>query len=58
MHYPAGVRRMGSRLADRLSSDTELEGKLIELASPMMGTDKANALLARIWTLEQSGTLP
>jgi 2-methylcitrate dehydratase PrpD len=39
-------------------SDNELEGKLIELASPVIGADEARALLARIWKLDSSETLP
>jgi 2-methylcitrate dehydratase PrpD len=38
-------------------SDDELAGKLIELASPVIGIEKARALLARLWTLETVGTL-
>jgi len=39
-------------------TDSELEGKLIELASPVIGTDKARALLAHIWALDTSERLP
>jgi 2-methylcitrate dehydratase PrpD len=39
-------------------SDAELENKLIELASPVIGSDKARALLARLWTLHSSESLP
>ena len=39
-------------------SDLELEDKLIELASPVIGIDKARALLARLWILDTSESLP
>jgi 2-methylcitrate dehydratase PrpD len=39
-------------------SDRELEDKLIELASPVIGIDAAHALLARIWHLDTSEGLP
>jgi len=39
-------------------SDAELEGKLIELAAPVIGSDQARALLARLWTLDSSESLP
>lgn len=39
-------------------SDTDLEGKLIELAGPVIGDAGARALLARIWALNTSETLP
>ncbi|HUG25435.1 MmgE/PrpD family protein [Piscinibacter sp.] len=39
-------------------SDAELDSKLIELASPVIGTDATRALLARIWTLDTSESLP
>jgi hypothetical protein len=39
-------------------SDRELEDKLIELASPVIGMDAARALLARIWHLDTSEGLP
>jgi 2-methylcitrate dehydratase PrpD len=39
-------------------SDRELEDKLIELASPVIGIDAARALLARIWHLDTSEGLP
>ena len=32
-------------------SDADLEGKLLELASPVIGEPEARALLARIWAL-------
>ncbi|CAN7595230.1 MmgE/PrpD family protein [Acidovorax sp. LjRoot117] len=35
-------------------SDTELESKLIELASPVIGGQRAAQLLQRIWSLEQA----
>jgi 2-methylcitrate dehydratase PrpD len=35
-------------------SDAELEDKLIELASPVIGTTRAGALLARIWSLDSA----
>ncbi len=39
-------------------SDAELEGKLLELASPVIGSEKARALLAQIWSLDTSESLP
>ena len=39
-------------------SDADLEGKLLELASPVIGEPEARALLARIWALPTSETLP
>ena len=39
-------------------TDAELESKLIELAAPVIGTDKARALLARLWSLHSSEGLP
>ncbi len=39
-------------------SDADLEGKLIELAAPVIGEPEARALLLRIWALSTSETLP
>nr|WP_316644658.1 MmgE/PrpD family protein [uncultured Roseateles sp.] len=39
-------------------SDADLEGKLIELAAPVIGNTDARALLKRIWALTTSETLP
>jgi 2-methylcitrate dehydratase PrpD len=39
-------------------SDADLEGKLLELATPVIGEAPARALLARIWQLHQSTHLP
>lgn len=39
-------------------SDADLEGKLIELAAPVVGDTEARALLTRIWALPSSRTLP
>ena len=39
-------------------SDVDLEGKLLELASPVIGEPEARALLARIWALQTSETMP
>ena len=39
-------------------SDADLEGKLIELAGPVIGDAEARALLKRIWALTTSETLP
>ena len=39
-------------------SDADLEGKLMELATPVIGDADARALLARIWQLHQSAQLP
>ncbi|CAM8650652.1 MmgE/PrpD [Comamonadaceae bacterium] len=39
-------------------SDTDLEGKLMELATPVIGQQDARALLSRIWQLHQSTQLP
>jgi len=38
--------------------DAELEGKLLELAAPVIGTEAARALLARVWTLETQASVP
>jgi 2-methylcitrate dehydratase PrpD len=39
-------------------SDAELDSKLLELASPVIGTDAARALLARLRTLDTCESLP
>ncbi len=39
-------------------SDADLEGKLIELAGPVIGEPQARALLKRIWALTHSEALP
>lgn len=39
-------------------SDADLEGKLIELAAPVIGEPEARALLSRIWALTTSPNLP
>ncbi|MEJ8851531.1 MmgE/PrpD family protein [Variovorax rhizosphaerae] len=39
-------------------TDRELEGKYMELVSPVIGQERAKALLAKIWALDQSATLP
>lgn len=39
-------------------SDADLEGKLMELATPVIGEVQARALLACIWQLNQSANLP
>jgi 2-methylcitrate dehydratase PrpD len=39
-------------------SDMDLEGKLLELAGPVIGVTPARELLNRIWRLHQSATLP
>lgn len=39
-------------------SDADLEGKLLELAAPVIGEPQARALLARIWALTDSPSLP
>lgn len=39
-------------------SDADLEGKLLELATPVIGEPAARALLTRIWQLHQSANLP
>jgi 2-methylcitrate dehydratase PrpD len=39
-------------------SDADLEGKLIELAAPVIGEAEARALLARIWALAHTETMP
>src|SRR5882724_10365566 len=38
-------------------SDAELEGKYLELASPVLGEQPARALLARLWKLERESRL-
>jgi 2-methylcitrate dehydratase PrpD len=39
-------------------SDADLEGKLMELAGPVIGFDQAQALLTHIWNLDKSENLP
>lgn len=39
-------------------SDRELEGKFLELASPVIGHDRSQALLASIWALDAASGLP
>ena len=39
-------------------TDADLEGKLIELAGPVIGKSSAETLLQRIWNLTESATLP
>jgi len=39
-------------------TDGELEGKFLELASPVIGSGRARALLAQIWALDTSAALP
>jgi 2-methylcitrate dehydratase PrpD len=39
-------------------SDADLEGKLLELAAPVLGDAEARALLGRIWALPATGRLP
>jgi 2-methylcitrate dehydratase PrpD len=38
-------------------SDAELEHKYLELASPVLGEERARALLARLWVLEREAQL-
>lgn len=38
-------------------SDRELEGKFLELASPVVGAESARAMLARLWSLESAGSV-
>jgi 2-methylcitrate dehydratase PrpD len=38
-------------------SDTELDEKFRELAAPVLGATQSDALLARLWTLENAGEL-
>ena len=38
-------------------SDTELDAKYLELAAPVLGEEKARALLARLWKLERESRL-
>jgi 2-methylcitrate dehydratase PrpD len=38
-------------------TDADLEGKLLELASPVIGEAEARVLLGRIWNLHQSASL-
>ena len=35
-------------------SDSELNGKFMELATPVIGDSSANALLERLWTIEKA----
>jgi 2-methylcitrate dehydratase PrpD len=35
-------------------SDAQLEEKYLELAAPVLGREKAQALLARLWRLDES----
>jgi len=39
-------------------SDRELEGKFLELASPVIGAARSQALLASIWALDDASGLP
>jgi 2-methylcitrate dehydratase PrpD len=39
-------------------SDADLEGKLLELAAPVLGDAEARTLLERIWALPATGRLP
>ena len=39
-------------------SDKELEGKFLELASPVIGAARSQALLASIWELDRASGLP
>lgn len=39
-------------------TDAELENKFLELASPVIGPDSAQSLLANIWALDSQTTLP
>lgn len=39
-------------------TDADLEGKLVELASPVIGEPAARTLLTRIWALDSSPELP
>jgi 2-methylcitrate dehydratase PrpD len=38
-------------------SDAELEGKYLELAAPVIGEQKARALLGKLWKLEREPRL-
>lgn len=38
-------------------SDRELEGKFLELASPVVGDESARAMLARLWSLESADSV-
>jgi 2-methylcitrate dehydratase PrpD len=38
-------------------SDAELEDKFLELASPVIGAGRAQALLQRLWGLDRAGDL-
>lgn len=57
-------RRLSHLQPDRMGdpelplSDADLEGKLLELAGPVIGDAAARALLAHLWTLNTSETLP
>ena len=39
-------------------SDAELEGKYLELTSPVLGEERARRLLARLWQLEREAAVP
>lgn len=39
-------------------TDADLEGKLLELAAPVIGAEPARALLARLWALDRGDRLP
>jgi 2-methylcitrate dehydratase PrpD len=39
-------------------SDADLEGKLLEMATPVIGDAAARALIARIWSLHRQAILP
>lgn len=38
-------------------TDAELEGKFMELSSPVIGAERARALLDRLWTLDRSESM-
>ncbi|MET3918996.1 2-methylcitrate dehydratase PrpD [Variovorax sp. OAS795] len=38
-------------------TDAELEGKFLELSSPVLGEERARALLERLWTLDGRATM-
>jgi hypothetical protein len=53
---PPAANRKGD--PEQALTDGELEGKFLELASLVIGSDRSRALLAQVWALDTSATLP
>ena len=54
----SGLDALGTAARAIRAGDADLEGKLVELAAPVIGEGAARALLARIWALPRHPTLP